>query len=229
MPHVSRGAAQVLARVLDGDRHNIQPDFTLPGDRVRPGGATQSYTLAVSARGVFESFFKGKPSPLEPEATVEEAPEAETDATPTPAATPQVNVGTIEVSPSTARMVVIGSMEFVDDVVLQLSYTLSGDRYPNNLKLVQNAVAWSVEDLDLLEIRSRGSASRVLVSMTENAQSFWEVVNYGLALISVIAIGIVSSVRRRNEAPMELLALVTWATSPVNAGRRARTLQRVFR
>jgi len=187
--------------------YNIQPDFTLyPETGFAQVSATQSYTLAVSARGVFESFFKGKPSPLEPEATVEEAPEAETDATPTPTATPQVNVGTIEVSPSTARMVVIGSMEFVDDVVLQLSYTLSGDRYLNNLKLVQNAVAWSVEDLDLLEIRSRGSASRVLVSMTENAQSFWEVVNYGLALISVIAIGIVSSVRRRNEAPMELLA-----------------------
>ncbi len=55
--------------------YNIQPDFTLyPETGFAQVSATQSYTLAVSARGVFESFFKGKPSPLEPEATVEEAP-----------------------------------------------------------------------------------------------------------------------------------------------------------
>jgi ABC-2 type transport system permease protein len=180
---------------------NIQPDFTLyPDAGFAQVGDTKAYTLAVSARGTFESFFKGKPSPLEAVATAEEAP-AE-DATPTPA---PVNVGTIEISPDTTRVVIIGSLEFIDDIVLQLSSTLSGDRYLNNLKLVQNAVAWTVEDLDLLEIRSRGTAARVLIPLTESAQSFWELVNYALALISIVAIGIVSTMRRRNEAPMTLL------------------------
>ena len=184
---------------------NIQPDLdTYPETGFAQVGETKAYTLAVSARGVFESYFKGKASPLEVAgvATVEEEP-AEA-ATPTP--TPQVNVGTIEVSPDSTRLVVIGSLEFVDDIVLQLSNSLSGDRYLNNLQLVQNAVAWTVEDLDLLQIRSRGTAARVLIPLAENEQSFWEVANYILALVSVIAIGIVSSVRRRNEVPMELLA-----------------------
>ncbi|MGC9349686.1 MAG: Gldg family protein [Anaerolineae bacterium] len=184
------------------DDYNIQPNFELYPENGFPQlGDTKSYTLAVSARGVFESYFRDKPSPLtEPEEGPEES-EAETEeATPEPPAV----AGTIEVSPASARLVVIGSVEFVDDIVLELSATLGGDRYLNNLKLVQNSVAWAIEDLDLLSIRSRGTASRVLIPMAENEQSFWEVVNYVLALISLLAIGTVSSVRRRNEAPMEL-------------------------
>ena len=186
---------------------SIQPNFDLyPETGFATVSDTMTYTLAVSARGVFESYFKGKDSPLEAAATVEEAPEEDPLAeSPTPTPAP-VNVGTIEVSPDSTRMVIISSLEFVDDIVLQLSSTLSGERYLNSLKLVQNAVAWTVEDLDLLEIRSRGTSARVLTALTENGQSFWEVVNYALALASVVALGIVSTVRRRNEVPMELLA-----------------------
>ncbi len=70
---------------------------------------------------------------------------------------------------------------------------------------MQNAVAWSTEDLDLLNIRSRGTYARVLAPMTDNQQSFWEGANYAVALVALIAIGIVWNARRRNEQPMELL------------------------
>ena len=81
----------------------------------------------------------------------------------------------------------------------------SGDADLNKLKLLQNAVDWAVEDLALLGIRSRGTSVRVLIPMTEREQSFWEVLNYGLALAAVVVIGGVSGFRRRNEPAFPLL------------------------
>ena len=180
---------------------NLQPDYELyPQTGFAQVGATQPYTLAVSVRGSFESFFKGKPSPLE---NIE--PAADDPAAPAPAVA--ANVGTIEASPDTSRLVVIGSVEFVDDIVLELSMSLSGDRYLNNLKLVQNAVAWTIEDLDLLSIRARGTSARVLANMAENEQSFWEAANYIVALISLVAVAGVAGTRRRNEEPLALIPL----------------------
>ena len=103
-------------------------------------------------------------------------------------------------------MFVIGSAEFVDDIVFDISSGLSRDRYLNSLKLVQNAVAWSTEDLDLLDIRSRGTYARVLVPMAERAQSFWEGANYVVALLALVVIAIVWNTERRNEQPIELIA-----------------------
>jgi len=169
------------------------------------GAEKKSYPLAVSVQGVFESYFKGKPSPLA-ESKAEEGKEAQ-EPTPIPTATPTPvsSPGIIEVSPATARLVVIGSAEFVDDIVFEISSRLTMDRYLNSLKLMQNAVAWSTEDLDLLSIRSRGTYARVLAPLTEREQSLWEGANYVVALVALIVIGIVWNVKRRNEQPMELL------------------------
>jgi ABC-2 type transport system permease protein len=101
--------------------------------------------------------------------------------------------------------VVIGSAEFLNDIVFDLSASLTRDRYLNSLQFMQNAVDWSVEDLDLLSIRSRGTSARVLYPLTESQQSFWEGVNYVLALLSLVAIGVVWRVRQKNEEPMELV------------------------
>ena len=162
-------------------------------------------SLAASLRGSFESYFKDKPSPF-----LEEEAEGETTAAPE-----EVTVGgeeseepipgTIETSPQSSRLVVIGSAEFVDDVVLQISSSLSQDRYLHNLQLLQNAVDWSVEDEDLLSIRSRGTYARLLKPMEKDEQSFWEGLNYAVALLAVIGIGVVWNVRQRSEEPMPLV------------------------
>ena len=102
-------------------------------------------------------------------------------------------------------MIVVGSAEFVDDVVFDISSRLTRDRYLNSLKLIQNAVAWSTEDLELLDIRSRGTFARMLAPMTEREQSFWEGANYVAALLALVVIGIVWNTQRKNEQPMELL------------------------
>lgn len=179
---------------------NIQPDFELYPQTGFPSGGPQGpHVLAVSVQGVFESFFKDQPSPLTGQEG-ETGEEGAGESTP-----PASAAGTVEASPETARLVVIGSAEFLDDVVFQISSSLMQDRYVNSLQLLQNAVSWSTEDVDLLNIRARGTAARVLVPMSERAQSFWEGANYVLALLALAVVGIVWNVRTRNEQPMELI------------------------
>jgi ABC-2 type transport system permease protein len=169
---------------------NIQPDFDVyPESGFAQGGETQSYPLAVSVGGVFESYFKGKPSPLEEGDLAEGTSSA-------------ALAGTIETSSASSRLIVIGSMEFLDDVILNLSSNVSGERYFNNLQLVQNAVDWSTEDLELLNIRARGTHARVLKPMEKSEQSLWEGANYAVALLALVGIGYVWNIRRGREEPL---------------------------
>ena len=91
--------------------------------------------------------------------------------------------------------------------MFQISASLTQDRYLNSLQFLQNAVDWSVEDLELLGIRARGSYARVLAPMAPGDQTFWEVLNYAVALLGLAAIGVVGYLRRRKEKPMTLTAL----------------------
>ncbi|HJL71037.1 MAG TPA: hypothetical protein QGI30_09230, partial [Anaerolineales bacterium] len=100
--------------------------------------------------------------------------------------------------------VVFGSAEFLNDTVFDLSSSMSGDRYLNSLQLAENVADWSVEELDLLSIRSRGTASRPLAPLSEREQTFWETANYLLALAAVVVLGWARRARRRNEQPMAL-------------------------
>jgi ABC-2 type transport system permease protein len=186
----------VLLRSTDGSwlrsELDVQPDPTLyPQYGFPVEGEPQSWPLAVTIRGTFESFFKDKASPFEATEAVTETVEAP--------------LGTIEVSPETARLVVIGSAEFIDDAILDLSRQLAQDRYLNNLQFMQNAVDWSVEDEDLLTIRSRGTYARLLKPLEEGEQSFWEGLNYALVIVSLLVIGGVWTLRRRSEQPMPLV------------------------
>ncbi len=191
---------------------NIQPNFELfPNLGFASTDETKSYPLAVSVQGAFESYFKDKPSPLSESATGE----AEAGAGPETPAAPVA--GTIEVSPETARLVVIGSAAFLDDIVFEISSSLTPERYLNSLKLMQNAVAWATEDLDLLSIRARGITARILRPLTERTQSLWEGANYVVAMLALAAIGIMWNVHRKSEQPMELLPPGTVPTSAKEA------------
>jgi ABC-2 type transport system permease protein len=171
---------------------NVQPNPDLYPEYGFPvEGEQQSWPLAVSIHGSFESYFKDQASPFE-------QTEAVTDTVGGP-------LGTVEVSPDTARLVVIGSAEFIDDPILETSMQLSQDRYLNNLQFMQNAVDWSVEDEDLLSIRSRGTYARLLEPLETGQQSFWEVLNYAVVFVALLGIGGVWTLRRRSEQPMQLV------------------------
>ncbi len=184
---------------------NIQPDFNAYPQLGFPVGSEQErHTLAVSVQGAFESAFKDKPSPLAESESEEEGAAPEEEESPAPTPRPS-SLAKVDSSPETSRLIVIGSAEFVDDVVFEISSSLTRDRYLNSLQLMQNCVAWSTEDLALLDIRSRGTQTRVLAPLTEREQSFWEGANYVAALLALAVVGVVWNSRRRNEEPMELL------------------------
>lgn len=193
--------ASVLLRSSEGSwlrtDLNAQPDNVAYPELGFPvEGEQKSYPLAVSVQGRFQSYFVGKPSPWESDDA--------TSATPTPAESRPV--GLIEESPDSARLIVIGSSEFVDDPILQLSQALSADRYLNNLLLAQNSVDWAVEDLDLLAIRARGDATRLLKPMEPGEESTWELINYAIVLAVLLAVAGYWRWRRTQEQPMLLTA-----------------------
>jgi ABC-2 type transport system permease protein len=190
---------------------NIMPDLkTYPDLGFAPGVNPNSYPLAVSVVGSFKSYFAGQarpiavtPTPSDPYAQSLQPTEIPTPEGATPEPAPVST--TIGQSPDTSRLVVIGSNFFVDDFVLNLSSRLSQDRYVNNLRFLQNAVDWAVEDQDLLAIRSRGTYTHLLNALTDQQQWFWEVLNYGIALLALIGIYVFWQLRKRNERPMQLL------------------------
>ncbi|NLE58545.1 MAG: ABC transporter permease, partial [Planctomycetes bacterium] len=181
------------------DAAEVQPDLnTYPEYGFAVEGEQRSRPLAVSIRGSFESYFKDKESPFATGKTPEgEQLSAEQEQT--------LAQDTIEQSPDSTRLVVVGSSEFLDDAVLEISQSQSTDRYLNNLQFLQNAVDWAVEDEDLLTIRSRGAYARALNPLTTSEESFWEGLNYAVGLLGLVAIGFVWNSRRRNEEPMQLL------------------------
>ncbi len=185
----------------------IQPNFDLyPGLGFPVAPEREAYPLAVSIQGVFDSYFADKTNPFI--AAAENAVEGET---PPP---DSALLTTIERSPASARLIVIGSSAFADDFSLNLSARIAGDLYLNNLQFLQNSVDWAVEDLDLLAIRSRGTASRVLEPLEEQEQSFWEIANYVVVLLALVGVYASWRTRSRSEQPMELLIQKVEQESP---------------
>lgn len=111
---------------------------------------------------------------------------------------------TLKRSPDSARLVVVASSSFVNDLVLNLSRQVGGDRFTNNLHFVENVVDWSVADVDLLSIRSRGTFARTLLPLDASERQIWEFANYGAAVLALGAIAVYALSRRRRMSPMPL-------------------------
>ena len=171
---------------------NPQPDLEMYPELGFPVGEDLArQPLAVSVTGAFESYFLDKPSPF---AALEDATGEVAD-----------TIGLIERSPESAHLIVLGSSEFVNDNVYQISSNFGVDRFSSNLQLVANAIDSFTEDASLAAIRSRGSVARILPPISESAQSQWVLLNYAVALLGLLGIGLVWQVQRRSEKPLLLL------------------------
>ncbi|MEZ4632475.1 MAG: GldG family protein [Deinococcales bacterium] len=181
---------------------NIQPNFDLyPNSGFAAGSEQQSYSLGVALRGSFESYFKDKASPL---ATTPEDPNAsaEDSFSTEPSENVSSGVGTIPNSPDSARLVVIGSGEFVNDIVLNIASQLGQDRSLSSLQFLQNSVDWSLEDDELLSIRSRGSYTRVLKPLSDQEKWAWEFGNYVFAILALVILATLWQLSKRNQRPL---------------------------
>ena len=178
---------------------NLQPDLELfPELGFMIGTNQKPFPLAVLVEGSFESFFLGKDSPFEIEDGNEIAAEGETGE--------QAAIGLVERSPGNTRLIVLGSSEFINDNVYQISLNFGGDRFASNLQLFANAIDWLTEDLSLASIRSRGSVTRILPPIPDEQQNQWVLINYAVALIGLVLIGVFWQMQRRAEEPVALIA-----------------------
>ena len=166
----------------------VNPDMEeYPGVGFPIEGDQRSRPLAVTIRGSFESHFSDRPSPFEDDPLGRSGP------------------GLVDQSPESAKLVVFGSSEFLDDIILDLSRSVSADRYLLNLQFIENAVDWALEDDDLLGLRARGTYTRLLQPLEESEQTIWEAANYAIALTALLVLGLVWNIRQRGEPAMVLV------------------------
>jgi ABC-2 type transport system permease protein len=157
---------------------NVTPDFSGGADgSIAQGEPEGRQLLAAALEGQFESFFKGKQSPLAQSG-------ADTKAI----------SRIIEKSPDSSRIILFASSSFINDQILNMTSRALGTQYVNPVQLISNSIDWSLEERALLSIRGRAQFSRTLEPMTKDAQMFWEYLNYGLGLLGLI---IVWLLRRR--------------------------------
>lgn len=168
------------------DSTQIMPNFDDQSGLSYPEATDQkSHVLAASLTGKFQSYFKDKDSPLY---TAAAADASEDDKGKKAGESLGAVNSVIGHSAESARLIVIGSNEFVTDQTLQLVSTATRSLYRNSLQMMQNAVDWSLEDSALLSIRSRGHFSRTLPNLDRADQQFFEWLNYGLVIISLIGL-----------------------------------------
>ena len=156
-----------------------------------PEGDQAARLVGVAVSGRFESFFKGKDSPLlvEPEAGEEQDTEPELSEIDGDDEAAEDTLGVvssvIERSPGSARLFVFASNSFLADQTLRMVGSADGTIYDNSVQMLVNAVDWSLEDRTLLGIRSRGNFNRTLPKKSETEQMVIEYLNYGLALAGI--------------------------------------------
>jgi len=160
---------------------SLDPDFEKNGELgFAIEGERKSFPLGVTMQGRFDSAFKGKPTPVPGAAAIESSPE-------------------------TARLTVVASSSFLNDMVLNLSRQVAGQRFTSALQLGENIVDWSTTDSDLLSIRSQGTFARTLLPKTAGERLMYEYANYIAVLIALGAIVLLTFGRRRRMKPIILV------------------------
>lgn len=147
------------------DSPDILPRLDDPATPDESERRTQN--LGVVMQGRFESWFARREPPTLPEQPGLGAP------------TRQVP---LRRSPESSRIVLFASNDFMDDQVLDSMVSATGTQYLGPLELFMNTLDWSLQDDELLSIRSRGHFNRTLPPMERRAQLLIEYFNYGLAL-----------------------------------------------
>lgn len=168
----------------------IEPDFSRwPDQGFGPEGEQRSHVLAATITGRFPSWFADRPNPL--------FSDEENDG----------KGRTLTESVADGRLVVIGSSEITSDLLLGLANQMQGEVHRHNVQLLANLIDWSVEDTDLLSIRSSGAFARTLDPLTDDERSTVEIVTCALVLLPLTLVIGLPRARRRRARPLSLPAL----------------------
>ena len=163
---------------------DVRPDMeNYPEIGFEIEGEQMSRDIAMTINGQFNSYF------------------TENELNFADANMPDSDIQMFDTSPDGTRVVVFGSGDFINDTFLELSQSMSEERYLSNLQFVQNAIDWAVKDEGLLKLRGRTIYVRLLDPMTESRQQLWEYMNYGVMIVGLLIIGILWSLKKRAEKP----------------------------
>jgi len=173
---------------------NVMPQITQPGvSSFHPEGEQKRQLMGVISQGRFDSYFADKESPLlaseAPEKTEEEGGDVQPENT--------IISSVIKHSPESGRIILFASNDFLRDQVTQLLSSSIGSQYLGGLELAANALDWSLEEQELLSIRSRGHFNRTLPPMEQDAQLFWESINYLMAIVMLGMLALLHRYRQR--------------------------------
>ena len=176
------------------------------GEKFKPESEQKSRLLGVIAQGRFESYFAGKDSPLLENDQAES--DTENGSSDEQNEAQKFKLGkVVEHSTESARIILIGSNDFLRDEVLQMAGAATQSQYLNSLQFIANAVDWSLGDSGLLGIRSRGHFNRTLPPMAQSEQMYWEYFNYILAALALVAVAVFER-RRRHRKQKHYLSLM---------------------
>ncbi|TKB05821.1 Gldg family protein [Desulforhopalus sp. IMCC35007] len=197
------------------DSLNVLPDYVKnPDSGFKQEGTPQSYLMALAITGRFDSWFKGKQSPLLEEQAQDSAPADDSTGNSGKEENKQKEktvVGSIiDHSSDSARIILIASNTFASDSVINLASQGLGSLYTGPFEFIQNGVDWSLGDESLMTIRSRAQFARTLVPMEHRTQLFWEYLNYALAMFGLILVWLWRRMgqRRKQAYYQEILAEV---------------------
>lgn len=177
-----RNSRDIMPSVDAAGQGNLAPPAS-GDDALAP--ITTARKLGVIVQGRFDSFFADRDIPLDAaarDATVAVDPDRDSDAL-------------IEHSAESARIVLFSSNDFLDDQVLSSLVTATGTQYLGPLELFMNTLDWALQDEQLLDIRSRAHFNRTLPPMERQSQLVLEYFNYGLALLWLLVLALVSWLR----------------------------------
>lgn len=170
------------------------------------GEEQQPHLLAAMVEGSFTSYFAGKESPLiAKEADLSKDEESKDKKEDEKAFV----TGVIDKSPDISRIILFASNEFISDDVLKISGMVRGTPDLNSVQLVENALDWSTEDRALLAIRSRGHFARTLLPLSDSGKTWWEGVNYVIALLGLLSVfGIYGMLKRKSKQHYKAMNLI---------------------
>jgi len=190
----------VLLRSSDGSERtpstNLVPDYErFPALGFPAEGEGGSAVLAVALEGRFPSAFADQPSPLSAQETGEDASDDGSEAPEVPEAPAPV----LTRAPEGSKLVVLASNSFAADTALELASQGQGSYYTQPIALVQNALDYALEDGALLSLRGRSALNRTLLPLSPDAQKGWESLNYGAAILGLVAVALWRRARRRTQ------------------------------
>ncbi|MEZ6195657.1 MAG: Gldg family protein [Planctomycetota bacterium] len=172
------------------------PEAHPDGGYARPSAAeTKRRDLAVLVEGAFPSLFADRAMPATP-ADEEDGADPEGEKAKAPVGAP------LKVSAPT-RVIVVGNDDWIDDQQANLTrYYPEFGYFDYNAGFVKDAIAWMLEDDDLVQIRNRGRSFRPLARLDDDERTRVQYLNFALPLLLLALVGIGAFAARAARRPI---------------------------